>query len=137
MISSATKYNVVPGFKGRTIGGRDDMIQRAVKYNVVPGFKGSVTGGEEDMVRRVSSMYPKPPPRKWRIEECIEKVSWDPNSKSPITKFYLPHGELFNAFKHNAKPKYTLYEDLYPVEPKRNKVSIWKRIIQWVTRSKQ
>ena len=82
-----------------------------IKYDVVPGFKGNITGGQTDMIRRASSMYPKPPPRKWRIEECIEKVSWDPNSKSPITKFYLPHGELFNAFKHNAKPKYTLYED--------------------------
>ena len=40
-----------------------------IKYDVVPGFKGNITGGQNDMIRRATSMYPKPPPRKWNIEK--------------------------------------------------------------------
>jgi hypothetical protein len=108
-----------------------------IKYDVVPGFKGNITGGQNDMIRRATSMYPKPPPRKWNIDECIEKIKWDANSKSKITTLYLPHGELYNPMIHKAQPRYVTYEDLYPVEPKRGKVSIWKRIIRWIRRSDQ
>jgi len=84
--------------------------------NVVPGFKGKITGGDADMIRRVTAMYPKPPPRKWRIDECIKKTEWEPNSKSKITTIYLPHGELYDPMKHKIKPNYISYKDL-----KRNK----------------
>ena len=83
-----------------------------VKYDVVPGFKGKITGGERDMIQRVAKMYPKPPPRKWRIDECIEKTEWDANSKSKITKLYLPHGELYNPAIHGIKPRYVTYKDI-------------------------
>jgi len=76
-----------------------------VKYDVVPGFTGKVIGGEHDMIRRASSMYPKPPPRKWDISECTPKTKWDANSKSKITTLYLPHGELYNPMIHKKTPR--------------------------------
>ena len=58
---------------------------------IVPGNKsGQVVGDPEDMLVRVKKKYGL------KLREV-----WDPNSKSKITRVYLPDGEKYNAVVFN------------------------------------